>query len=148
MLQTITVVCIFYQARTTSGEGKSDDEILEEVAADILNKLPKNFDTEEALRKYPTTYTQVYICTYTHHVHVYVLFVWSACYMHFVGCLHLLPNSSVHMYISMYICNGSFLQSMNTVLVQEMVRFNRLTDVVRSSLSNVRKAIKVKSQTG
>ena len=54
------------QARTTSGEGKSDDEVLEEVAADILNKLPKNFDTEEALRKYPTTYTQVHVllCRY------------------------------------------------------------------------------------
>ena len=51
--------CFPFKARSSASGGKSDDEVLTEVAEDILQKLPDNFDNEAALRKYPTTYTQV-----------------------------------------------------------------------------------------
>lgn len=70
--------------------GASSDTLVFNVAADILNKIPDNFNLDKANAKYPTLYEQ----------------------------------------------------SMNTVLVQEMGRFNNLLMCIRNSLRNVQKAIK------
>ncbi|XP_048589777.1 dynein axonemal heavy chain 3-like isoform X2 [Nematostella vectensis] len=76
--------------RQTSSGGKSSQEVIEELAADILSKIPSDFNTEQVQKKYPVRYEE----------------------------------------------------SMNTVLLQELIRFNRLTRVVRSSLQDIKKAIK------
>uniref|UniRef100_A0A8C3KFB9 Dynein axonemal heavy chain 3 n=1 Tax=Calidris pygmaea TaxID=425635 RepID=A0A8C3KFB9_9CHAR len=76
--------------REAGGGGKSPQETVEDLAQDILSKLPSAFDIEEVMKVYPVLYEE----------------------------------------------------SMNTVLRQELIRFNRLTEVVRSSLINLGKAIK------
>lgn len=72
------------------GGNSNEDQLLANIAEDILSKLPKNFDLELASERYPIRYED----------------------------------------------------SMNTVLVQEMERFNVLLSIVRSSLINLQKAIK------
>ncbi|XP_055958183.1 dynein axonemal heavy chain 3 [Patella vulgata] len=76
--------------RQMSGGGKSSQAIIEDLASDILTKIPPDFNLEEVQNKYPVRYEE----------------------------------------------------SMNTVLVQELIRFNRLIQVVRQSLQDIRKAIK------
>lgn len=72
------------------GSGHSTNDMILNMIEDILKCLPKRYDHEEAIRKYPTDY----------------------------------------------------LQSMNTVLVQELVRFNKLLKSIESSANDVTKATK------
>jgi dynein heavy chain len=64
--------------------------VIDELATDILSKLPPDFNMEKVSQMFPVVYEE----------------------------------------------------SMNTVLRQELIRFNRLTSVVRSTLINIRKALK------
>jgi len=74
----------------SGGSSGSQDDTISHVATDILQKMPAEFDMEEAQLKYPVT--------------------WS--------------------------------ESMNTVLCQELLRFNNLNKVVVTSLQNIKKAVK------
>ncbi|XP_033114673.1 dynein heavy chain 3, axonemal-like isoform X5 [Anneissia japonica] len=78
------------QAGEASGGGRSSQQVIDDLASDILSKVPSNFNLEEVKAKYPVRYEE----------------------------------------------------SMNTVLLQELIRFNRLISVIRSSLVDIRKAIK------
>ena len=41
-----------------SSGGKTSDETVYEVAGDMLDKCPSNFDIEATMRKFPTQYNQ------------------------------------------------------------------------------------------
>ncbi len=50
---------MFFQSKgSTGGAGKTPDDLVGEVATEILGKLPSNYNIEMAMRKYPTEYKQ------------------------------------------------------------------------------------------
>merc|ERR1719324_1908296 len=75
---------------SSGGGGASADDVVGEVASDVLSRVPPPWNVAKVQDKYPTLYEE----------------------------------------------------SMNTVLVQEINRFNRLISVVHSSLKDIGKAIK------
>ncbi|XP_078276213.1 dynein axonemal heavy chain 3-like [Rhinoraja longicauda] len=76
--------------REVNGGDRSSSEIVQELAIDILSKIPPDFEIEDVMSRYPTRYSE----------------------------------------------------SMNTVLVQELLRFNQLLSVVRGSLRGISKALR------
>ncbi|XP_039475665.1 dynein heavy chain 1, axonemal-like [Oreochromis aureus] len=78
------------QPRATSAGGKTLEEIVKEIVAGIVEKIPPPFDVEEVMEKYPVLYEE----------------------------------------------------SMNTVLIQEVIRYNKLLEVICLSLRDTVKALK------
>lgn len=78
------------QGKMESNGAKSNEQIVTEIATDMLSKLPIAFDIQQIAKKFPTDY----------------------------------------------------FESMNTVLLQEVIRFRNLIEVVRESLKNIQKAMK------
>lgn len=77
------------QPRTSTGAGKSRDEVLKDIAVSLEEKTPPVIDFDDVLEKYPTEYNE----------------------------------------------------SMNTVLAQEVIRYNRLLAVMAKMLRDVQKAL-------
>ncbi|KAK2862487.1 hypothetical protein Q5P01_002020 [Channa striata] len=78
------------QPRAASAGGKTLEEIVEEIVAGIVEKIPKPFSVQEVMEKYPVLYEE----------------------------------------------------SMNTVLIQEVIRYNKLLAVISQSLTDIVKALK------
>lgn len=77
------------QPRTSSGGGKTREQVIGEIASSIQQKVPPLFELDEIQQKYPTDYNE----------------------------------------------------SMNTVLGQECLKYNRLLRIMRTGLANIQKAL-------
>ena len=87
---TMFATILSLQPRAASGGGKTREEILDETAAEILEKVPKPFNLESVAEAYPTIYEE----------------------------------------------------SMNTVVQQECIRYNKVIVKILATLKDFRKALK------
>ncbi|XP_041639844.1 dynein heavy chain 1, axonemal [Cheilinus undulatus] len=87
---TLLGAVVRLQPRTASAGGKTLEEIVEEIVASIVEKIPQPFSAQEVMEKYPVLYEE----------------------------------------------------SMNTVLIQEVIRYNKLLVVISQSLADIVKALK------
>eukprot|EP00488_Nonionellina_sp_1-RS-2012_P003041 TRINITY_DN6184_c0_g1_i1.p1 TRINITY_DN6184_c0_g1~~TRINITY_DN6184_c0_g1_i1.p1 ORF type:complete len:105 (+),score=26.32 TRINITY_DN6184_c0_g1_i1:126-440(+) len=78
--------------RTSGGQGKTKDEIVQESAHEIMQTTPQSINIEALMKQYPTTYSE----------------------------------------------------SMNTVLLLEAIRYNKLLFIIQASLASLQKQLKVK----
>ncbi len=97
--------------QTSSGTGKSSATIIDELATDIISKLPADFDVEKVKTRFHHS---------SRNINIYDFYKIKISLLYPV----------------------KYEESMNTVLKQELIRYNRLTSVVRKSLLEIRKAIK------
>jgi len=86
----LTTVLVTQSSSGGGGAGKSSEDVITDMARDILAKLPPNYDMEVVQKRYPVMYSE----------------------------------------------------SMNTVVAQELQRFNKLLNRIRSSLQDLQKAVK------
>ena len=60
--------------RQQGGGGKSAEEVIDDLAGDILEKLPGDFDMEQVVAKYPVVYTESMNTVLRYLLHLYYYF--------------------------------------------------------------------------
>ncbi|KAL6759980.1 dynein heavy chain 6 [Haematococcus lacustris] len=123
------------QGKAGAGAGVSRESMLSDLAADISSRTPQPFDIEAARYKYPVNYYQSMNTVLTQ-------------------CRHISASSSEHSNLrALAVTHAAALAKAKTPAADlvrpatpaadlELVRFNRLIEVVHSSLASLRKALR------
>ena len=112
------------------------------LVSDILQRLPANFDIEKAQYKYPVRYVRERAGRACRAAVVFSVYHGFGSPLHPHHRLALFPHACAdvpHVPHVLHVCR--YEQSLNQVLCQEMLRYNRLLSVIRDSLVNLDKAV-------